>query len=388
VEASVTAVNWPPFVLRELFAFLTCGILAHGFARVHCSGCGKDAIVAFSCKGRGFCPSCGGRRMADTAAHLVDHVLPHVPVRQWVLTVPFELRYRMAYDRTVLREVRRVMIRTVFAHLRRRARACGLVEPECGAVAFVQRFGSALNLNPHLHVLVLDGVYARHTPEGPLFFHRLPDPTDAEIGQLLGTLRKRLASRFRRLGLPPPETPPQGEPDGDGPPLPFESKSVAATYAAAVLGRDANGAPIARIGRRPDAPFVPPAGARLAVQHGFSLHAGVRVSGSDRERLERVCRYVARPPIAGERLELADDGSVIYHLRRPFRDGTRAVRFDPITFLEKLAALIPPPPRPPGDLPRHPRPHCRLPRLRRCTTGETSRTTAPTSGRTGLGRRK
>ena len=54
VEASAMAVNWPAFVLRELFAFLTCGILAHGFARVHCANCGKDALVAFSCKGRGF----------------------------------------------------------------------------------------------------------------------------------------------------------------------------------------------------------------------------------------------------------------------------------------------------------------------------------------------
>jgi hypothetical protein len=85
-------------------------------------------------------------------------VLPHVPVRQWVLTVPFALRYRMAYDRKVLREVRRVFLRTIFAHLRRRARALGLDDPECGAVAFVQRFGSAINLNPHLHVLVIDGV--------------------------------------------------------------------------------------------------------------------------------------------------------------------------------------------------------------------------------------
>jgi hypothetical protein len=277
--------------------------------------------------------------MADTAAHLVDHVLPHVPVRQWVLTVPFALRYRMAYDRKVLREVRRVFLRTIFAHLRRRARALGLDDPECGAVAFVQRFGSAINLNPHLHVLVIDGVYARLEPYGPLLFHRLPDPTDAEIGQWLTTFRKRLAGRFRRLGFAPPE----GEPDGEDPALPFESESVAATYAAAVLGRDASGAPVTRIGRRPDAPFVPPAGARLAVQHGFSLHAGVRISGTDRERLERLVRYVARPAIASERLELADDGSVIYHLRRPFSDGTRAVRFDPLTFLEKLAALVPPP---------------------------------------------
>ena len=75
---------------------MTCGILSHGFARVHCDTCGKDALVGLSCKGRGFCPSCAGRRMADTAAHLVDHVVARVPVRQWVLTLPFPLRYRMA----------------------------------------------------------------------------------------------------------------------------------------------------------------------------------------------------------------------------------------------------------------------------------------------------
>ncbi|MBW2727016.1 MAG: transposase zinc-binding domain-containing protein [Deltaproteobacteria bacterium] len=76
------------FVERELRAYLECGVLAHGFLRVHCDGCGHDRLVAFSCKGRGFCPSCGGRRMADTAACLVDRVLPEVPVRQWVLTLP------------------------------------------------------------------------------------------------------------------------------------------------------------------------------------------------------------------------------------------------------------------------------------------------------------
>ncbi len=61
----------PRFVERELRAFLDCGILANGFLRVHCDACRQDRIVPFSCKCRGFCPSCGGRRMADTAAHLV-----------------------------------------------------------------------------------------------------------------------------------------------------------------------------------------------------------------------------------------------------------------------------------------------------------------------------
>lgn len=63
-------------------AFLECGILAHGFLRLRCSECGHDKLLAFSCKRREFCPSCGARRMSQTAAHLVDHVvIPHVPVR-------------------------------------------------------------------------------------------------------------------------------------------------------------------------------------------------------------------------------------------------------------------------------------------------------------------
>jgi len=88
----------PQFVERELRAFLQCGVLACGFLRLRCQSCGKDKLLALSCKGRGICPSCCGRRMADTAAHLVDRVFPPVPVRQWVLSLPFALRYRLAYD--------------------------------------------------------------------------------------------------------------------------------------------------------------------------------------------------------------------------------------------------------------------------------------------------
>jgi hypothetical protein len=74
----------PQFVKDELDDFLECGIFAHGFLRLRCGVCGHDKLVAFSCKRRGLCPSCGARRMAQTAAHLVDRVIPHVPVRQGV----------------------------------------------------------------------------------------------------------------------------------------------------------------------------------------------------------------------------------------------------------------------------------------------------------------
>jgi len=138
----------PRFIEQELRAFLRCGVLAHGFLRLHCDECGHDRLVAFSCKRRGFCPSCGGRRMADTAAHLVDRVLPEAPVRQWVLTLPYPLRYRCAYDARLASEVLRAFIRSLFAELRRRARRqWGVRAEQCGAVTFIQRFGSALDLN-------------------------------------------------------------------------------------------------------------------------------------------------------------------------------------------------------------------------------------------------
>jgi hypothetical protein len=94
-EAS-TGAELPRFIKDEFDAFLACGILTHGFLRLRCGECGHDKLLAFSCKRRGFCPSCGARRMSQTAAHLVDHVSPRVPVRQGVLSLPIPLRVLLA----------------------------------------------------------------------------------------------------------------------------------------------------------------------------------------------------------------------------------------------------------------------------------------------------
>jgi hypothetical protein len=84
----------PRYVENELRDYLTCGVLGHKFIRLKCDDCGMERALAFSCKGRGFCPSCTGRRMSDTAARLVDDVFPDdVPVRQWVLSLPINIRY-------------------------------------------------------------------------------------------------------------------------------------------------------------------------------------------------------------------------------------------------------------------------------------------------------
>ena len=151
----------PRFVEGEFRDFLRCGSLASGFARFRCTACGLDRLVAFSCKGRGFCPSCGGRRMAERAAHLVDHVFPDVPVRQWVLSLPYRLRYRLAWDHDLCRAVVAVFMQAVLGWLRRRAQLDDVADGRGGAVAVLQRFGGALNLNVHIHALVLDGVCAK-----------------------------------------------------------------------------------------------------------------------------------------------------------------------------------------------------------------------------------
>jgi ribosomal protein S27E len=78
----------PGYVEQEFEAYLQCGRLEHGFLRVRCESCRAEHLVAFSCKNRGFCPSCGARRMAESAALLVDEVFLEQPVRQWVLNMP------------------------------------------------------------------------------------------------------------------------------------------------------------------------------------------------------------------------------------------------------------------------------------------------------------
>jgi len=138
--------------------------------------------------------------MADTAAHLVDHVFPIVPVRQWVLSLPFVLRYRMAYDARLVSHVLNVFIRALFSELRRRAHELlSLRSSQCGAVTFVQRFGDALNANPHFHCLVIDGVYAAGD-DGRPEFHQLSAPEDGDVLCLTTLVSQRVHSLLEWRG--------------------------------------------------------------------------------------------------------------------------------------------------------------------------------------------
>jgi hypothetical protein len=193
----------PRFVENDLRDFLDCGILERGFVRIHCDACGKNRVVAFSCKSRSFCPSCYGRRMAETAAHLVDHVFPEDPVRQWVLSVPFSLRYRLAYDSSLVREVARIFVCAIFSSIRRRAGIpASNRKARCGAVGFIQRFSDALNLDPHFHVMALDGIYTENI-KSELTFLRVGPPSDAEVECVAGCIRRRVMRLMKRRGMDP-----------------------------------------------------------------------------------------------------------------------------------------------------------------------------------------
>jgi Putative transposase/Transposase zinc-binding domain len=338
-----TGEGLPRFVERELREFLTCGVLAEGFARFRCTDCQHEILVAFSCKGRGFCPSCCGRRMAELAAHLVDGVLGGLPVRQWVLTLPYRLRYALAWDHRLCRAVLGVFIRAVLGFERRSAERRGLRGGAGGAVTAIQRFGSALNINVHFHTLVAQGVFVEEGEETRRFLP-LPAPTDLEVERLLAVVRRRIVRLVARYGID------LEDPSGEAQPTDerlFDCPMYAEIQGAAVVGRVVTGpragGPVQRVGRDRYAAEVASTGPLHAHLDGFDLHAAVAVPPGDRKRLEHLCRYVLRPPIAQERLERAPDGAVLLRLRRPWSDGTRAIRFEPNELLEKLAAMVPKP---------------------------------------------
>jgi hypothetical protein len=255
--------------------------------------------------------------MAERAAHLVDHVFPVVPIRQWVLTLPHRMRYVLAWDHVLCRTVMRIFMTAVLGSLRRRARRTqGVVGGRSGAVVIVQRFGSALNVNVHGHALVLDGVFAEDGT-GALRFHPAPPPTDDDMDELLAAIRRRVRRLLARRGVL--EEP--GDAAGDDPWVAREPV-LAGLTAASVQGRLAlgprPGAEVRRCGAPPELAALAPSvrGPCHAHRAGFDLHAGLVVPARDRARLERTCRYALRPPVAADRIRLTETGQVLLALRQ------------------------------------------------------------------------
>src|SRR3954466_9249830 len=332
-----TGASLPDFVKDEFDAFLECGILAHGFLRLRCAQCAHEKLVAFSCKRRGFCPSCGARRMAGTAAHLVDCVIPRVPVRQSVLSFPIPLRILLAAHPELLSPLLQIIHRVIATFLikqsgRKRSQA------HSGAVTLIQRFGSAANLNIHLHCLILDGVYC--SSAGAPVFHEARAPSAAELETLLNRIIQRIVKLLTRTGYLIEEQGmsylAQAESDRALTPL----KSAACTYRIA-LGPHA--------GQKVLSLQTVPSRAADSQQpgcvnaHGFSLHLAVRCGAHQRKELERLCRYITRPAKSQRAAQAQPRRPCRAPTQSPWRDGTTHIVMSPLQFMQRLAALVPRP---------------------------------------------
>ncbi len=137
--------------------------------------------------------------MAESAALLVNEVFPEVPIRQWVLSFPFQLRFLLARHPELMGKILGIVYRALSTHLIKQA-GFTKATAQTGAVTLIQRFGSALNLNVHYHMLFLDGVYAEDD-EGRQRFHRVKAPTHRELNALVHTLSQRIARCLEKRGL-------------------------------------------------------------------------------------------------------------------------------------------------------------------------------------------
>jgi len=258
--------------------------------------------------------------MANTAAHMVDNVLPALPYRQWVLSVPRRVRFLLATNHDLLSSVLDMALRKVFAWQKRAARRLGITAPMCGAIGFVQRFGSLVNLNCHFHNILPDGVVAENN-NGDVVFRPVPPPTKRDVQSLVKQIARGTEKLIAKHAA-------RGE-GGEGPGLLAQEQAKSLSES-----RSGGGGRLHTI-EHPSR--------RHAFFYGYSLHAERIVNSDDRDGLEKLCRYASRAPIANSRLSLADNGQVVVKLKRPLQDGRRELRFGQVELLQKLAILIPPP---------------------------------------------
>lgn len=329
----------PDFVVKEFEEYLRCGILAHGFLRAQCESCKFEHLVAFSCKRRGFCPSCGARRMSETAVHLVDSVLPAQPIRQWVLSFPFQIRLCLAVRPKIMARALEITHSVISQHYRKKA---GLPKSKAksGAVTLIQRFGGSLNLNVHFHQLVIDGCYELGALGEPIQFIATPPPTVPELEQVLTKIICRLTCYLERQQIIVRDNDSEFQLQ-----IPQED-TFSRLQASSVTYRFATGPSKGKkamvLKTVPDGDHNAKSGL-VTKNSGFSLHAGVATGANERDKLERVCRYIARPAVSEGRLSLTANNEVIYKFKKPWDDGTTAIKLTPMEMMERLSALVPRP---------------------------------------------
>lgn len=260
-------------------AFLDCGRPKNGFARLRCPSCAAEHLIAFSCGSRNFCPSCQAKRSALFAEKLREKILAPVGHRHLVFTIPKALRGLFERDRSLLGLLARCAYEAVKTCFQK---ILGRTDAVPGFLASLQTFGSFSNFHPHLHALATDGLLA---PGGK--FVPLPD-LDTSV----------LTEVFRRLVLD----------------RLHEANRLSDRFRESLLS------------------WVHP---------GFSVFAGPAISPDDKDRLERMARYVTRPPLAIGSVSLTPDGQVLIRTPTDPRTGEESKLLDPLEWVHSITSQIP-----------------------------------------------
>jgi len=278
---------WRSFVDEQVLRYLDCGLFENGFARIRCPECAEEVLLAFSCKTRELCPSCAAKRSAATAELLAEEVLEEVGHAQWVFVIPKMLRPHFLHHRELLGGLARAAWKTVLELM---CAAAGDDGMRPGMVAVVQTAGDLANWHPHVHALVSRGGWSQGREWIPVAF------VDEHAAELL--FRHKVIKLLQGVGL-----------------LSEERTELLVSW-----------------------------------RHtGFSVHNRVRVEPEDQRAVERLARYIMRPPISLERMSWDGEGEVRYRRKRGHESsglGEREVEeFDPAEFLARVIMHIPEPRR-------------------------------------------
>ncbi|MDX2438075.1 MAG: transposase [Acidobacteriota bacterium] len=278
---------WRDFVDEQVLRYLDCGLFENGFARIRCPDCAEEYLLAFSCKTRELCPSCAAKRSAATAVLLAEDVLKEVGHAQWVFVIPKMLRPYFLHHRELLGGLSRAAWETVLELM------TAAVDDETfrpGMVAVVQTAGDMGNFHPHMHALVSRGGWTRDGEWMPVPY------VDEHSAELL--FRHKVMRLLQDEGL-----------------LSEERTELL-----------------------------------LSWRHtGFSVHNRVTVEPEDQPAVERLARYIMRPPISLERMVWDGVGEVRYRRKRghesPGLEEREVETFDKLEFLARVIMHIPAPRR-------------------------------------------
>lgn len=271
-----------PVVSRTVEAYLDCGRLLGGFARIRCGSCGSEHLLAFSCQTRNFCPSCQAKRAALFAEKLTAEIARPVVHRHLVFTIPKVLRGLFARERRLLGLLSRCAYDAV-----RRAYGAYLEDRTVvpGFVSSIQTFGSfAANFHPYIHALVTQGAFQRDGEFLPV------GTVNTEVIEEL--FRCLVLTRLHR------------------------AERLTEEFRDNLLGW---------------------------VRSGFSVHAGPRIYPTEPEHLERLGRYIVRVPMPQKDVRLTSEGQVRVATPPHPRTGKTQLVLDPLDWIHAVTQQVPAP---------------------------------------------